>query len=84
MTPLDLRRSPPRVALRLSQQHGQSLAHRKQLTEDLLARTRNAWTSSAAILQRLGETRHHLRSSTRSSAKIIEWRSALDEDLSQR
>lgn len=71
------------IALRLSQQHGQSLAHRKRLTEDLLARTRNAWTSSAAILQRLGEMPSSSPLFDAVLAKIIEWRTALDEDLSQ-
>jgi hypothetical protein len=67
--------------LRRSQQHGQSLAHRRQLTGALLARAQNAWASVAALAERLGEEQSPSPLFETALTKISEWRSALDEDL---
>ena len=71
------------TVLRRSQQYGQSLAHRRQLVDALLTRTRNAWASSVALSERLGETQSSSPLYETALAKISEWRSALDQDLGQ-
>jgi hypothetical protein len=71
------------TVLRRSQQYAQSLAHRRQLVEALLTRTRNAWASSAALSERLGEAQSSSPLYEAALAKISEWRSALDQDLGQ-
>ncbi len=71
------------TVLRRSQQYGQSLAHRRQLVDALLTRTRNAWASSAALSERLGEAQSSSPLYETALAKISEWRSALDQDLGQ-
>ena len=71
------------TVLRRSQQYGQSLAHRRQLVDALLTRTRKAWVSSAAISERLGEAQSSSPLYEMALAKISEWRSALDQDLGQ-
>ena len=67
--------------LRRSQQHGQSLAHRRQLIDALLARAQNARASTAALSERLGEEQSSSPLFETALTKISEWRSALDEDL---
>ncbi len=67
--------------LRRSQQHGQSLAHRRQLTDALLARAQNAWASTAALSERLGEEPSSSPLFEIALTKISEWCSALDENL---
>lgn len=69
------------TVLRRSQQHGQSLAHRRQLVDALLTRARNAWASSAALSERLGEVQSSSPLFETALAKVNEWRSALEEDL---
>jgi hypothetical protein len=71
------------TVLRRSQQYGQSLAHRRQLVDALLTRTRKAWASSAALSERLGEAQSSSPLFETALAKISEWRSALDQDLGQ-
>jgi hypothetical protein len=71
------------TVLRRSQQYGQSLAHRRQLVDALLTRARNAWASSAALSERLGEAQSSSPLFETALAKVSEWRSALDEDLGQ-
>jgi hypothetical protein len=69
------------IVLRRAQQHGESLAHRKQLVDGLFARASLAWVSGVAISQRLGEVQSSSPLFEAALAKITEWRSALDEDL---
>jgi hypothetical protein len=71
------------IVLRRSQQHGQSLAHRRQLVDALLARMRTAWASGAALSERFGEVQSSSPLFDAFLAKIIKWRSSLDEDLGQ-
>lgn len=69
--------------LRRSQQHGQSLAHRRQLVDELLVRARTAARSGNALVDRLGEERAPSSLFEQALSKITEWRAALDEDLGQ-
>lgn len=69
------------TVLRRSQQYGQSLAHRRQLTSALLARAQNAWASTAALSERLGEEQSSSSLFESALTKISEWRSALEDDL---
>jgi hypothetical protein len=69
------------TALRRAQQHGESLANRKQLVDTLFARANLAWVSGVAISQRLGEVQSSSPLFEAALAKISEWRTALDEDL---
>ena len=71
------------AVLRRSQQYGQSLAHRRQLVDALLTRARNAWASSTALSERLGEAQSSSPLFETALGKVSEWRSALDEDLGQ-
>ena len=71
------------ITLRLSQQHGQSLAHRKQLIDTMLERATTATKSGNAIARRLGEVRAPSPLFAQALARIAQWRSALDEDLGQ-
>src|SRR6266566_2657979 len=71
------------TVLRRLQQYGQSLAHRRQLVDALLTRARNAWASSAALSERLGEAQSSSPLFETALAKVSEWRSALDQDLGQ-
>jgi hypothetical protein len=69
------------IVLRRSQQHGQSIAHRTQLVDALLARSQLASATGTGLSERLGE--RHVGSPVFETAlmKISEWRQALDEDL---
>ena len=69
------------TVLRRSQQHSQSLAHRRQLVDALLTRARIAWASTTALSERLGEEQSPSSLFETALTKISEWRSALDEDL---
>lgn len=69
--------------LRRSQQHGQSLAHRRQIVGTLLTRAGKAWTSGAALAERLGDPQSPSPLFETAIAKIIEWRSTLDLDLGE-
>jgi hypothetical protein len=69
--------------LRRAQQHGESLAHRRQLVDALLVRAGTALASGAAISERLGEAQSSSPLFETALARISEWRSALDGDLSQ-
>jgi hypothetical protein len=69
------------TVLRRSQQHGQSLAHRRQLVDALLARAQNAWASTAALAERLGEDQFPSPLFETALTKISEWRAVLGEDL---
>lgn len=71
------------TVLRRSQQHGQSLAHRRQLVDALLMRARNAWVSSAALSERFAEAQSSSPLFETALAKTSAWRSALEEDLGQ-
>jgi hypothetical protein len=71
------------IVLRGSQQHGQSLAHRRQLVDALLARGSKAWASATAVTQRLGEAQSSSPLFDTALDRISEWSSALDEDLGQ-
>src|SRR6266705_145712 len=71
------------ITLRRSQQYGQSLAHRKQLVDALLARATTAWDSGAAISERLGEEQSSSPLFETALTRISEWRAALDENLGQ-
>lgn len=71
------------IVLRRSQQHGQSLAHRRQLVDALLARMRSAWASDAALSERLGAAQQSSPLFEAALATITEWRSSLEEDLGQ-
>jgi hypothetical protein len=70
-------------ALRRSQQHSQSLAHRRKLVDALLNRAQAAAASSAAISARLGEPGSPSPLYSTAQARAIEWSSALNEDLGQ-
>jgi hypothetical protein len=69
------------TSLRRSQQHSQSLAHRRQLVDALLTRARIAWASSAALSVRLGEEQSSSPLFETALTKISEWSSALEADL---
>lgn len=69
------------IVLRRSQQHSQSLAHRKEIIDALLKRARTASLSGAALAQRLGQDRSSDPPFKTALARIAEWRSALDDDL---
>jgi hypothetical protein len=71
------------IVLRRSQQHGQTLAHRRQLVDALLTRARNAWASATAVSQRLGEEQSSSPLFDTALDATTEWSSALDEDLGQ-
>lgn len=68
--------------LRSAQQHGQSLAHRGQLVDGLLARLRTATAPRAGLLERLGEARSPSPIFDTALARVSEWGTALDDDLS--
>jgi hypothetical protein len=69
------------TVLRRSQQHGQSLAHRRQLVDALLARAQNAWASTEALAERLDEEQSPSPLFETALTKISEWRVVLGEDL---
>lgn len=69
------------TVLRRSQQHGQSLAHRRQLVDALLVRARTAWVSGVVLSERLDEAQSSSPLFEAALAKIAEWRSALKEEL---
>jgi hypothetical protein len=69
------------TVLRRSQQHSQSLAHRRQLVDALLTRARIAWASTAALSERLGEEQSSSPLFGTALTKISEWCSALEDDL---
>jgi hypothetical protein len=69
------------IALRRSQQHSQSLAHRRQLVVALLERASVAAASGAAISERLDEVPPSAPAFESALTRITKWRSALGEDL---
>ncbi len=71
------------IALRQSQQHNQSLVHRKQLVDPMLERIVGASTSGNALAARLGDTRQPSPLFEQALSAIERWRSALDANLGQ-
>jgi hypothetical protein len=70
------------AALRRSQQHGEAIVNRTKIVRELLKRASDAEASGQALADRLSEPRATPPQTAAAVAKILEWRAALDDDLS--
>ena len=68
---------------RRSEQHGQSIIHRKQLVDEILTRAAIATASAKLLAERLGDPWVSPTSNQPAAAALDRWKGALDEDLGE-